>query len=355
MSKVYTDEEIDGLVKEVQDTILTPLFKAAEEELSKSEHGKKMESPKEGGNASEPEGGSKAGDGGNGPRSEVYSDKGKSAAPESKADGEGDRSAAYAKPGKSGKGGEKPSFAKDEPPVAAEASDEKPEAPAEDKPAESPEAPAADPAVDPAQEQGGEMDLVQAYSQLDEQALQAHWEALKQVMMQHMGGGDSANAGPVQPPAEGAPPAAPPGMEQAPPSPGAPPMGPPDASKAMGPSGMPKPPMPMMRSESPVKEEALSKAEAKIDSLEKQLEGLTGLIETMLTRPQRKAVTSMAEFVAKSEGDKASAPKLTKSEIRSKLDTASKKPDLKKSDQDLIVKYFLDGNVKLEEIQHLLK
>lgn len=98
------------------------------------------------------------------------------------------------------------------------------------------------------------------------------------------------------------------------------------------------------------KSEDLSKAEDKIKEMEGQLEVLAKALESFLTTPVRKAVTSTS-FVPKTE----EAPKeLTKSEVQEKLKEVTKRPDLKKSERDLINSYCY-GNVGVDKIQHLLK
>jgi hypothetical protein len=359
--KVYTDQEIDDLVKEVQEQILSPIFKAAQDQIAKSEGGKQMPAPKEGGNGTVPQGASMA------KEEASMSESSKSERSEgSKSEG----SAPFAK--------EESSLGKEESAPGKEASDEKskeaspapalPEGSSEGSGSEgSHEAPA--PSEDPAMEDAhvDAAQLAEAYGALDDGALQAHFEALKQVLTQRMGAGqDPAAQGQPPAPDMGAPPPAPeaapdmgappPDMGAAPPaaapgSPGVPPP-PAPAEKAMpGPTMAPAAPKPMMRSEAAVKEEALNKAE--VESLKTQVAGLTKVLETML-KPQRKSVATMAEFLAKSDAD---APKkaLSKDEIRKKLEKASKTESLAKSDQDLICRYFLQGDVKVEDLTHLLK
>jgi hypothetical protein len=367
------------------------LFKAANEELAKSEAGKQMPSPKEGGNGTTPGGSAAKSDAGNGPRSAALKDGG-SLGGESGVAPEGPRSAAYAKKEASmGAPSAGKIYKGEESPVAKDASDESappkkddaspspdsgsappdasaspsPDASASPPPDAPPDAPPAGPGAegapqgDPAMDagMGDDQALVQAYGQLDDNALKAHYTAFMQVVMQRMSQGSQGAGAPggmpgADPMAAGGPPAgAPPALPPADPSAAG--GVPPPAMKAA--PSMAPPPQPMMRSEASGKEESLNKAEVKIGNLEKQVEGLTQLLESMLTKPERKAVTSMAEYIAKSEGDKPSQKKLSGNDIRTKLGQVAKSPDLKKSDQDLITRYFLDGNVSVNEIEHLLK
>jgi hypothetical protein len=323
--KIYTDKEIDDLVKEVRDEILGPIFKEAQEQLAKSEH--VAQAAKEGGNGTQPVVASMA-----------------------KEEGSMSESSSEVKK-------EESSMAKDEfSPAGKEASDEKspspavPEGSSESSSSSSsdgaPKAPDAAPQEDPAMEDAhvDSAQLAEAYGALDDDALQAHFEALKQVLTQRMGAGQDPAAGPpdqgMAPPDMGAAPGVPP-----PPAPAE------KAMPVMAPAAV-KPPQAMMRSEAPTKEEALNKAE--VETLKSQVAGLTQVLETLLLKPQRKAVTSMAEFVAKSEAD---VPKktLSKSEIRQKLEAASKDEKLAKSDKELICRYFLNNDVKVSELTHLLK
>ena len=302
----FQQDEIDALVKDIKEQLFSPLFQEAEKELAKAEVSKgkdvssigKQSGELNSGNATEPQGAKAM----------------KAEVPVAKA-------------------GEEPEASPQAKEASAEASAPG-EAP-ESAPAES-ASPEAAPQGDPAAEAGagdpsGGQDLVAAYSQLDDASLQAHWQALKQVLMTKMGAGqDAAQAAP--------PPAAPPAPEASMSAPPAPPAGPPPGAGA-----------PMMRSERV--EEDLKKAEQRVETLEKQF---VQLLEKLL-KPERKAVTSMVEYVAKTEPEKKEAPVLTKDQVKAKLQKASRNPQLKKSDGDLIVRYFLNQDVKLEELDHLLK
>jgi hypothetical protein len=227
----------------------------------------------------------------------------------------------------------KPDMA-DKSPVSAEASDEKPPMPAPEAAApeappvedKAPEAPAAP------EEPAPEATLEQAYSQLSDEDFQAHWEALKCVAMQRYGQ-------PEAPAAPGmAPPVAPPAPPAAPPAP---------------PQMAPKAPAMAMKSEANYGE-TLSKAEEKINGLEKQLESVTLLLEKMLNKPVQRAITSVAA-IAKSESEKSQEVPLTRDQIKSKLAKKARSVNLTKSDRDLIDRYVLNGDVKVSDLTHLLK
>ena len=180
-----------------------------------------------------------------------------------------------------------------------------------------------------AQEGQAEQTLEQAYGALPMEELQAHYEALKAVLMSHMGQ--------QQAPGQEAPPAAP-----------AAPEAPPAAPLAPSPSA------PAMKSEADFGEE-LKKSEDKIVALEKQIESVTSILEGLISRPTSKAVTSMAQFVAKSELDKPSTPALSRAEAFEKIKRVAQRTDLSKSDRQLISKFTLDQSVSVKEIEYLLK
>jgi hypothetical protein len=94
----------------------------------------------------------------------------------------------------------------------------------------------------------------------------------------------------------------------------------------------------------------LNAAESKIAELTAQVEGLAKAVEAALSRPQRRAVTSVS-FLGKSEvGDK----EPTREEIKERLSEVAKSPTLKKSDRERIISYTV-GNIGYEQIKDLLK
>jgi hypothetical protein len=208
----------------------------------------------------------------------------------------------------------------------------------------------------PEQQQGDEQTLEQAYAALPDDQLQMHYEALRAVVMQRMSGGAGAPAAPGAPsPDQGA--GGPPGAGGMPPeASGSPAGGPPGAGGMPPEMGAGGPPEQLQASEAPVWADELKKAtDEKVASLERQLAGLTGLLETMITRPQQKAFTSMAQFVAKSELEKPKPVSMNRKDVLKKLNQVAQSNDLKKSDRDLINRYVLAGDVDVNEISHLLK
>ena len=321
MKNSYSQDEIDALVQEVQEQFLSPLFKSANEELAKAEKGKQVPSAKEGGNGTVPGPGAAPGDGGNGPRADTL---------------------------------------KAEAPVSAPADDEAPPAASPDaapaasaspsEPAASPEAPAASPEAGPegaAPEGagGGAEELKQAYAQLDDQALQMHYEALKAVLMEKMGAAGGSPDAPAQPDMPGASPAPAASAPPAGPPPGASPeMAPPVAKRSSGPGGDGAPML--------MGEESMSKAEKEITELKAKVDGLTDVLAKLLVKPNPKAVTTMTEFVQKSEPQVA-AKKLSKGEVEGKLRNLDYSK-LSKSDGNLVLKYY-NNEVSVKDLEHLLK
>jgi hypothetical protein len=316
MKTYYSDDEIDALVNEVKTAFLKPAF-----DLAKSE-GKKVPTSKEGGNGTEPQ-------------AEVKLEQG---------DGERANTIKQGQPSKSGKG--TPSIMTKAGPAPEEAQAESPEAssaapagPSDASPASADPAQSAPPAdagapdamQDPAAggAEGGPEgahspeDIKAAYESLDDEGLKLHYEALKAVLMERMGGGQGAEQAPEQ--------AAP---EQTPPPEAAPQQSaPPQSAPAM-------------------KSEELSKAEAKIEELSKSLTEVLDMVTKLASQPRPKAITEISQL-SKSE---VAQDKLTKDQVESKLLQKAKDQALMKSDRALIVRYFTPNNtVKFEEIAHLLK
>lgn len=294
MKTQYSDKEIEDLVNDVKQAFLEPAFQA----LMKSQSEKEVKTSKEGGNGTTPTPDVKLAPS-DGPRAETITQGQPSAqgsgsgtnAPTTKAEDDG-------------------SDKKPEPssePSAAAASEPSPEPSVESAPADSaPES--QDPAMmgDGGGDAGGQpQDLVSAYSQLDDQSLKEHYEALKQVLMSKMGGDGSASAAPAQ---------------------------------------APQAPQQMMMSE-------LSKADSeKITKLEKSVEGLTELFSALLKQPKPKALTSQSELV-KTENES-----LTKEQVEKRLLEKAKDVSLAKSDRELLLNYFTPrSKVKFADVQHLLE
>ncbi len=364
--KTYTEDEINTLIDELQKE-LPEILKAEAasnaEGLAKAE-GSVYPTAKEGGNGTTPE-------------VKGNNNMSKGAQSFAKADGDSepkaepadDEGGSDSAPSPSG-----PPADASSPPAGASPSPDASAAPAPD--ASASPAGAVDPAAaagpqDPAMggDQGGQLE--QAYAALSDDELRAHMQALTATAMTRMGAQQDPMAGGMgagSPPpaadpmgAAGAPPAGPdmPAM--------APPAGP-DASASMSPpppaqKAMPAPmappmmkaaPSPGMIVKSAQEQETLRKAEDRIQGLEKTLEGVTSLLEAILTKPVQKSVTSMAEYIAKSESDKPAARRLSRTELMKAATEKSKQPDLTKSDRDVINRFVLSGE-GLAELEKLLK
>lgn len=92
------------------------------------------------------------------------------------------------------------------------------------------------------------------------------------------------------------------------------------------------------------------KLQDEFDALKKSQDVLVEAFKSMLTAPQRKAVTGNDMAAGKTEKP---ATSLSKSEINEKLKKVAK-TDLAKSDRNLIANYF-KNQAKLDDIVHLLK
>ena len=100
----------------------------------------------------------------------------------------------------------------------------------------------------------------------------------------------------------------------------------------------------------------------KLAKAQKDLEALGGVIETILTVPQRKAVTTVngIQFIPmrKSEGAPAASAKkpfedLTKAELHAALTEATRPTNnkLTKNERDVVTEYYMNpANVKLDAI-----
>jgi hypothetical protein len=247
-----------------------------------------------------------------------------------------------------------------------EASESASAAPAESAPAESapaPEAPPADAAsaapadasasapadpaasADPAAGASGTDSLAAlqaAYSQLSPDELAMHEQALaaaKQALL-------AASAGP----AAGAP--APAAVA----APG------PDATAPLASEGSkPVDPMSTLALKSEFEGQlTLVKSErdaekAKVEQLEKNLAALADTMEKFIMRPERKSLTGKdMAVIMKSEQSAPASVTLTKDQVTKKLLTVARDPELKKSDRELINKYY-KGDVKVDALAHLLQ
>lgn len=212
-----------------------------------------------------------------------------------------------------------------------------------------PPAPAADPASAapagaPASDAGGSAGgapadlptLVAAYSQLSPEELQMHAQALQQVM----------SAAQPAPAAGGMPPDAG----------GIPPAGPDAVAPMAGEGSKPIDPAMAMKHESDKDLlEKLTKAEGSVKTLQSSVEKITKAMELMLSKPQRKAVTGkdLAKS-AKVEEVKVDVTKLTKSQLTAELSKIARKPELKKSERNLINSFY-KGQIKVEALATLFE
>lgn len=316
--KTYTQEELDSLINEL---------KAELPDLIKSE-GKSMQSfaAKEGGNGTEP----------------VKASMAKADEP-------------VAKPADDESSTPAPSASAD----SAPASDAPPDASPEAAPADA--APSDGQSPSPDQAQGSEMSLEQAYGALSDEELHAHWEALKAIVMQRMPQGGGMDDGSAGVPAQGQAPQGAPAPAAAPDaaamdaagsaSPASASAVAPPPENAVGKNAMMG--YPMARSEKEFVEK-LQKSEDRVTTLETQLNGLTQLLEDMI-QPKQKAATSMAQVLLKSEAERPQPVQYSKADIKKKLSQAAATPDLKKSDRELINRYLMVGDIKVTELEHLLK
>jgi hypothetical protein len=109
--------------------------------------------------------------------------------------------------------------------------------------------------------------------------------------------------------------------------------------------------MQMEKSEKTEVELLKSELETQKKNFEAVQEFLTKLVKK--TAPQGKAITSL-DVVAKSEMP-SKDESLSKGQIHEILKTKSSDPSLKKSDRDAITTYYLNGQVNVNSISHLLK
>lgn len=178
------------------------------------------------------------------------------------------------------------------------------------------------------------------YAQLPLEELKAHYLAAKAALFAAMQGGEQG---------AGAPPAGPEGAGA-----GAPPPASPSPGATAG-----GPPMAMSEGNSVAgatqegnggNKVAVAKSED-VTALEAQIEALTKIVTAFVNKPMQKAITGTS-YVTKSEAP-ASKP-VTKAEITDKLTQLTRNADLKKSDRELINRYY-EGTVNTAAIEHLLK
>lgn len=240
--------------------------------------------------------------------------------------------------------------------------------PAEAAPAEgappseglAPEGAPAEAAPSPGAEAGVEAPIDPAaleaeYAKLPPEELKAHYLACKAALFAVMGGGEGAS-----PEAGAPPPAAAPSPAAPAPSPAAPPMAMSEMGTEVGKdlqagnggegAPTPKPEAAAKAEVSPSASASVTKSEKdELEALKAQLDTMFKFVNKIVGKPLQKAVTS-AEYVAPA-GEKAD---LDPKAVTSKLNELTRKPDLKKSDRDLINRFY-DGEVKIDAIEHLLK
>jgi hypothetical protein len=223
------------------------------------------------------------------------------------------------------------------PPMADDKEDAEasaPEAEGSAPPADDPAAPG-DEGGEAGDKSNGSMDpaaLQSEYAKLPLDELKMHMEAAQAALAAAMGGGMAA---------------------------GAPAAGPAGPGAGVGPEASAPPAMKgemkeMMKVDG--NGGKVAKSEAEVASLRKSLEEqgkmlerVIGAFEAVVSKPMRKAETTLTPAAA------ASAPKLSKSEIAVKLRSKVRDQSLTKNDRELINDFFLNANVDVSKLSHLLK
>lgn len=181
--------------------------------------------------------------------------------------------------------------------------------------------PAADQGMTPEQ-------LMAEYAQLDPQSLEAHMQALKQVVEAKMSQGAGPQAGAGGPPM-GAPPAGPP--MGAGPGAGAPPPG-------------------MMKSASDIKElEDLKKSNKDLETKMGELQSSVATLVEKLTQPMRKSFTGLNNIPKPISN---SNP--TKAEVKELMRPVVAGGKLTKHEQDSYMGYLMDDSISYDQIKHLI-
>lgn len=222
--------------------------------------------------------------------------------------------------------------------------------------------------MDPAAEQSQALtpEALQAeYSKLSPEELDMHIKAALAAKAMVAGSPDAGMGAPMDQSAGGPPP---PPMGASP-SPGGAPPPPPGAG---GGPPMPPPTMKAEISASPERNgkdsiDSLGKSEfeainkknneemdnlrALVKSQAEDIENLAKIAKTLAEQPLRKAVTSIAHLPKAASTE----PKeFTRASIQAHLKTVSARPDLKKSDRQLINDWY-DGRVKIDKLAHLFE
>jgi hypothetical protein len=218
--------------------------------------------------------------------------------------------------------------------------------------------PAAEQTPDEATEQGvPEQTLEAQYSALPVEELKLHFVACKTALMAALGAAGGPPADGATPPPPAPPTPAPEATASPAPQPG---FGKKEFPAAEGSGGE----MKLGKSEADIKlesrletlEKALKEKDDYIKDVESKFsaaaEGLTKLINS---QPMRKSIAGVS-FVAREDGvttGGTQTPTLTKAEAIAKCNEISARPDLKKSDRELLNK-FVTGNCAQDQIAHLL-
>ena len=217
------------------------------------------------------------------------------------------------------------------------------------------EAPVDGKSPDMATEQGEpEQTLESQYAALPVEELKLHFVACKTALMAALGAAGGPPEGSTPPAPAPAAPAAPAPQPQ---------MGKKEFPVAEGSGGEMKSAGKMCKSEQETQlesrletlEKSVKEKDEYIKTIEEKFsaaaEGLTKLINS---QPMRKSIAGVS-FVTREEGVNSAqnTPVLSKAEAIAKCNEISARPDLKKSDRELLNK-FVTGNCAQDQIQHLL-
>jgi hypothetical protein len=155
----------------------------------------------------------------------------------------------------------------------------------------------------------------------------------------------AANAGAASPAA--APPMAPPAASPAPMAPPVPPVAKGEIKTGKEQGGM-------VKSEAAALREELAALKKSLTEKDEDVQLLTKAVKMVIEKPERKAVTSMAQlqYLGKSEVQAAPKAVFTKAEAEAKLSAVL--PSLTKSERDLVVQYSL-GRVKIDALSSILE
>jgi len=94
-------------------------------------------------------------------------------------------------------------------------------------------------------------------------------------------------------------------------------------------------------------------SKSEVDAIKVELEKMTKIVNLFVGQPIRKAVTGF-NYVDKNGEASVETQKITPTQITAKLSQLTRDPDLKKSDRDLVNRYY-EGTANVDAIAHLLK